>query len=152
VTTDTKRCHWSCIGKPIGHHSPSCPRSFTPPAKRVMGECLGVIGGCRFDAGDLAWDHIPHCPSLHPFQPGDEPDTLARLERLVRMGAESGSIAHRDVHAVKVLALISQAQEEQRRALVRAKNEGLEKAAREAEASGYNILAEQVRAMKGPES
>lgn len=29
-------CHWSCIGKPKGEHSSSCPKSFRRPAKRAL--------------------------------------------------------------------------------------------------------------------
>ena len=89
-------------------HEPQCPDPRATPAKRPTGQCTcsPII---RATCG-----HCASCPALYPRQPapGDEPDVLTRLVRLVRMGPESGSIAHRDVHATKLLDLISEARAE----------------------------------------
>lgn len=123
TTTRRERCHWSCIGKPDGQHSSSCPRSFTPPKKRATGEC-----NCGKVAQEMALlgcpaGHLPDCPSFYPLQPqpGDEPDALTRLTREVRALGEMIGSGGVDV----LLALISEAREEQRKSVIKARNEGL---------------------------
>lgn len=86
---------------------------FTPPTKRTTGQCMGLIRGCSIDSMGL-WTHVSDCPALSPLQPqpGDEPDTLTKLTRLVRTFPELCSPTTRMEEAEQALAIISEAAEE----------------------------------------
>lgn len=83
--------------------------------KRTNGPCTCVILRGIFG-------HAPDCPSLYHAQ--QELNALTRLVRHIR-----SSTMH-EVEKEEALSLISEAREEQRKAIVRAKNEGLEALAR----------------------
>jgi hypothetical protein len=78
-------------------------------ATRTNGPCHGAGGGCGYDSmGVMA--HTASCPSLHPAQ--QEPDALTRLERHIRRSRDGV------IYMEEALALISEAREEQRKALI----------------------------------
>lgn len=159
--------------------------TFTTPTKRTTGKCNCYpppAGGFKHDA---------NCPSLYPLQPqpGDEPDTLTRLARLVRTrrGMSGDAFEHatldliararagqtalkqaRDdalskvehmerqrAHVAKSLGVADGGLYQNdwdapvRRALARARNEGLERAARLlTETFDQPTYAGEVRALK----
>lgn len=118
--------------------------------KRTHGPCTCLAGNPPLSTGP----HAPDCQSLYPAQ--QEPDALTRLVRHIRLEAPF----HRDEWTEQALSIISEARDEQRKALVRAKNEGLEEAATRCAAScgapeqcscDEHFWAEAIRALKEPE-
>lgn len=93
--------------------------------------------------------HDPDCPSIYPAQ--QEPDALTRLVRVVRAHVEHGYPEGPAVFEAEALALISEAREEQRKAAVRAKNEGLETARNMVSNVGLKNLASLIEASKESE-
>lgn len=130
-TPRKERCHWSCIGKPDGEHSTSCPKSFTAPTKRIHGPCtcsFAIVYAVAPGAAMTGMEHAPDCPSLYPAQ--QEPDALTRLVRHLRDHSEGD-----DEFTGIALALISEAREEQRDEQRKARNEALIQAAKVARAA-----------------
>lgn len=97
--------------------------------KRIHGPCtcsFAVVYAVAPGAAMTGMGHDPDCPYLYPAQ--QAPDALTKLVRLIRDPSRSGwglSAAQED----EALSLISEAREEQRRAIAQTKNDGLEEAA-----------------------
>lgn len=106
----TKRTHGQCT---CGENDPPGHKETCPVYRR--GPC--TCGGQEANESCAPW-----CPSLYPAQ--QEPDALTKLVHFVRF-----DMAGTQEDQQKALTLISEAREEQRKAGVRSKNEGLEEAA-----------------------
>jgi hypothetical protein len=113
--------------------------------KRTHGPCtcaFATVFAVAPGAAMTGMEHAPDCPSLYPAQ--QEPDALTRLAKQIHALNELIGSGGVDV----LLSIISEAREEQRRAVVHAENNGLERARKMASFEGFDNLASLFEAAK----
>lgn len=108
--------------------------------KRTHGPCT-----CAKAAIPSLEGHQSDCPSLYPAQ--QEPDALTRLVRMVRQHGLDW-VPPSDAWTEQALSLISEAREEQMKAVDTARNDGIERVARAFEDNDMSSTAADVRRLK----